>query len=472
MAGINIKSSMSKAFVCAICLSGLFVFNNCSKEAESERIVAARVGEEEITFQEFQRKFTLLPQHQPNVTLREARLQHMNYMVDRTHLYITAEREGLDADPAMQSKLAYIEHKEMLKFLFQQEVLDKIPVSDEEAWEEYRRSNIQVKLRHLFADNISDASAYQRRLNSGATFENLAREVFFDSVLSQNGGDLGWVGINDLDPFLADSVYNLRLGHVSAPLRSSHGYHIMKVEDVKYSVFLSSDYFNANKQNYVKSLRDRRARTASSAYVKAIMKGKSVTIKSSVLAEFLEISKTHIPMRRQENPVPVPAVNDYELAKLQHETVDILDKVLVIYDDDSWTVGQFLEKVKLMPPMHRPNVNQQALLTRQIIDMVRDEYLLQEAYHKGIDQNKNLQELLRIWRKELLADEMKKRIRWVEYQQADPEQWQARKTAYNNIKIELPAIVDTVQLFRDVSPDDLNKTVQNIPMVVRDYYIW
>jgi len=452
-------------------ISWLLLLAGC-KEKSPEQQAVARVGKEEIRFDDFLYDFTVFPQYRGTLTLREARLQHLNQMADRAVLYLAAEEDGLENTPEIQSRLRYIEHKEVLKRLYQKDVLDKIPVSDEEAWEEYKRSSIRVKLRHLFAPTREEAEIYYRRLQSGESFEKLARETFLDSTLAGSGGDLGFVSIADLDPFLADSVYNLRIGQVSHPLKSSFGYHIMRVEDVKQSVFLSREYFTEHKEDYANSLKNRRARVRSAEYLAEKLKGKSVTVKTAVLRELLDFSKGYINLRRRETPLPAPRVTDLELENIAGNAGDLLDRALVEFNGERWSVGEFLGKLQEMPPLHRPSISNEKALARHLIDMVRDELLLREAYRQGIYNDRALQETIAHWRKQLLADEFKKRIYWAEYQQEDPEKWQARKALYQDLKNRAPVAIDTTLLFHDVTGTQLQQKIPALPAVIREYYVW
>lgn len=452
-------------------ISWLLLLAGC-KEKSPEQQAVARVGKEEIRFDDFLYDFTVFPQYRGTLTLREARLQHLNQMADRALLYLAAEEDGLENTPEIQSRLRYIEHKEVLKRLYQKDVLDKIPVSEEEAWEEYKRSGIRVKLRHLFAPSREEAEIYYRRLQSGESFEKLARETFLDSALANSGGDLGFVSISDLDPFLADSVYNLRIGQISHPLKSSFGYHIMRVEDVQQSVFLSREYFTEHKEDFTNTLKTRRARVKSAEYLAEKLKGKSVTIKTAVLRELLDFSKGYINLRRQETPLPAPRVTDLELENITGNAGELLDRALVEFNGERWRVGEFLHKLQEMPPLHRPSISTESALARHLIDMVRDELLLREAYRQGVQNDRELRETLGRWRKQLLADEFKKRIYWVDYQQEDPEKWQARKTLYQDLKNRTLVSIDTTLLFHDVTGTQLQQKIPALPAVIREYYVW
>lgn len=443
---------------------------SCTKHPEDK--IVARIGDEKINFSEFDMDFNLYPHYRQNSTMRNARLEQLNYMIDRVYLKMAAQHEGLDKEPDIAEKLNYIRDKEILNRLYEKNVLDSIHISDADAWQEYIKSNIQVKMRHLFAKTKKQAEKYYRELQSGASFSELALSAFQDSTLAHNGGDLGFLNITDLDPQLVDSVYNQRIGQFSKPLQSSYGYHIIQVDDIKQSVFLSKEYFEQNKDYYVNSLRDRRATRRSAEFVSRALQGKSVNINPEIFRRLLTINKRNVTIKKQEYPFTVPAVTDLELQKISDSISDLSDSILVRFTDGEWTVSEFLDKLRQMPPLHRPVVNREKELINRIIDMVRDELLLREAIHEGIDQDPELKKNVTKWEKELLAEEYYRRIYWVDYQKLDREKWQDRKNLLADIKAKYPARIDTTFLFHDLTKEQLEKHLPKINMAVREPYIW
>jgi hypothetical protein len=246
----------------------------------------------------------------------------------------------------------------------------------------------------------------------------------------------------------------------------------MRVENVRQSVFLSKEYFENNKEQYINSLQRRRGQVKSTQYLSDVLKGKSVTIKTVVLKELIHINNTLEKPPQPEYPMPLPAVTDAELQQISANTREIHQKILVQFSGGSWTVEEFLTKLKQMPPMHRPTINTEKALAQHIIDMVRDEYLLQEAYSQGLHKKKAVVRTLEKWRKELLADEFKKRIMWADYQQEDPQKWRERKKTLENVTAQVVIAIDSTMLFHDLTEKQLSEKVPVLPAVIRDYYIW
>lgn len=100
---------------------------------------------------------------------------------------------------------------------------------------EYRLSQILVALpESATADAIElaqkKAAALLEKLRDGAEFTQLAMSSS-DAEQALQGGDLGWLKQGQLPTFAADTVPDMKPGDLAGPLRSSSGFHIIKLID-------------------------------------------------------------------------------------------------------------------------------------------------------------------------------------------------------------------------------------------------
>ena len=80
------------------------------------------------------------------------------------------------------------------------------------------------------ADAQKKAATIRARALKGDDFGELAR-VYSDDVSKSNGGELGWFAPGDINDAILAAVKPLKTGEVSAPVRTSHGIHIVKLEE-------------------------------------------------------------------------------------------------------------------------------------------------------------------------------------------------------------------------------------------------
>ena len=123
---------------------------------------------------------------------------------------------------------------------------DQVAVKDDELQALYQKeiANLaeQRRAAHILIevnDKVSDDQAkakiaeIQQRLAKGESFEALAKEFSQDPGSAANGGDLGFAGPGVYDPVFETAVYALKQDQVSEPVRTSFGYHLIKLLGVE-----------------------------------------------------------------------------------------------------------------------------------------------------------------------------------------------------------------------------------------------
>jgi foldase protein PrsA len=75
---------------------------------------------------------------------------------------------------------------------------------------------------------------YVLAIEEGADFAELAKEYSFDAVSGPRGGDLGFFSRGSLEPELDSGIFEMNIGDVSEPIKSSFGYHVVRLDDLLY----------------------------------------------------------------------------------------------------------------------------------------------------------------------------------------------------------------------------------------------
>lgn len=101
------------------------------------------------------------------------------------------------------------------------------------------REKIKAALIENAKKQDSDLEKEAQKIYAAATEENadfssLAREYSEDEFSAKNGGDLGYFGRGAMDPYFEEAVFSMQIGEISKPVKSSFGYHIIKLEDLLY----------------------------------------------------------------------------------------------------------------------------------------------------------------------------------------------------------------------------------------------
>ncbi len=104
--------------------------------------------------------------------------------------------------------------------------------------EQRRASHILIALSKD-ADAKADAGARKKiedlatQLKAGGDFAQLAKAHSADTVSAQQGGDLGVFGRGVMDKAFEDAAFALKKGELSAPVKSSFGYHLIRLTEIQ-----------------------------------------------------------------------------------------------------------------------------------------------------------------------------------------------------------------------------------------------
>jgi peptidyl-prolyl cis-trans isomerase D len=139
-----------------------------------------------------------------------------------------------------QVKLSYIElNKEALLTEISVDEADVRKAYDDEvatykAQTERRASHILFEASDDagFTAAEAEAKAAKARLDAGEDFATVAKELSDDTGSAQDGGDVGYTTGDTFAPEFETALQGLELNQVSEPVRTSFGYHLIKLTEI------------------------------------------------------------------------------------------------------------------------------------------------------------------------------------------------------------------------------------------------
>ena len=220
------------------CLS-LVIIAACSSPQDDTSIVA-RVGEVAITFEDLQR----FKSDMPPLLLSEregvaAFDEYLQAMIDMELLLLEARRRQIDSDPDFIEQWEQERGKKLFQEFVKLEIQDKIDLPQEEIQRQWGESkwNRLLKLARIRSGTADEAAQALRALENGTPFEELSGQPLTHLQQGSYQGELNsYVGRDNIEEFgvsldVAEVLFDLAKGEISAPLKVEAGYDIYRVLD-------------------------------------------------------------------------------------------------------------------------------------------------------------------------------------------------------------------------------------------------
>lgn len=249
----------------------------------------AKVGTASITQADLEREMQNLPDYAQQMFEGEkGREKFLDEIVKKEILYQEALKKGLDKAPDFTKKMEEFKKLTLVSELLEKEIMAKAKASDQEVKEYYDKhreefaTTSQIKASHILVKTEAEAEKILERLKKGEKFDAVAKKESLDKQSAQNGGDLGYFKRGDMVPEFEKAAAALKAGEISKPVKTSFGFHIIKVTDKKTGPVIE---FEQIKGMISQRLSGERQKEAFDKYLADLRKNYPVEINKEELAK-------------------------------------------------------------------------------------------------------------------------------------------------------------------------------------------
>jgi len=368
---------------------GFFLFS-CGRKSETHAVLA-KVGDATISQRQYEWRLRNLLMLTPLDTapVREALLQAM---IDEQVLLIEANRRGWRETEDFKRRAESIRLDAILE-AYRDHLVDTVQANENEIKEMFFLAQEQVAARHLYAPTLAEANAYYEKLQSGATFEELAPSVFKDYRLASNGGYLGYFKWDDMEPTFSATAQKLRPGEISKPVRTKFGYSIIKLEDrTRPPIITETDFAKEKKKFRWVTEHRKRARTIQNLDAKTLAE-LQIQFNETALAQMWEKTQSSRAgtMRDSEDGV-AGLTPTAEVANINGQT---------------WMIRDFQERARQTSVRQRNRVQSAEDLRDFISGLALREEYLRRAHKAGFHNDATVQQRIRMKEESFLIEKMK-----------------------------------------------------------------
>jgi peptidyl-prolyl cis-trans isomerase C len=192
----------------------------------------------------------------------EEKNQVLDQMINMQLIAAQAEKDGLEKDPDVATRVALLRTQILADAAAQKYVKSNEP-SDQDLHAAYDAATDKTEYHaaHILVPTKEKAEQLIKKIKGGAKFEDVAKAESTDNSKA-NGGDLGWFTTARMVKPFGDAVKGLKKGETTPePVQTQYGWHIIRLIDTRDAPFdqmkpqLTNAIMQKKFQDYIDSLK-------------------------------------------------------------------------------------------------------------------------------------------------------------------------------------------------------------------------
>lgn len=393
----------------------LFIVSNVMHfgQPDAQKIVA-KVGSEIISENEFRERYELTPQLYAGMEGAEDALKReVLYSIIAEKLWaLEAESMGLDKSELMNSTYKAIEKMYVRDALYREEILSKVQFTESYLYEALNRNSLFLNLHYIFSEDEAEIFSIYDQIKNGIDFYS----IFIQRPESTLQERPYKVSYGQMDKFVEDKLYSLKLGEITQPLKAPNGWYIFKLLSIDERIIENAQQAEEQKKYVLKvaeaTIVDSIFRDFYSGFFKdasAETNKELFLILSEKIIEALEYrsAKEEIPKGERVYLIPDDL---YQIANDLGE--DFLNSEFVKLNDQPATINDFLQELSIeklyVDSLDANHIK--ARLNFAVKKFIEHELLSREGFKRGLQNSQDVQRYLKMWRAYYLSESLRGKI--------------------------------------------------------------
>ena len=360
----------------------------------------AKIGWLSISSDEFLERIEMTPQFNRHLNKSNSslKIEFLYTLIAEKLWAIEAENLGLDSTAAIKTAISAIEKLYVRDALFNEEIRDKIVVTEEMYIDGVIKNSKVFYTKYLFSDDYSSISSLFNSLQNGISFEELLNTT---GLIKDQKAPIEVI-FGDLVENIENELFNLNIGEFTNIVGADDGWYIFKLYDIK-----DREFDNEEEQvtKYVsKILNERIGENIQNSFYKQFFKDQKIDVKKDL---FFEIEKELTSIFKAKHEIKSDSstnlltIDAYDINYLKTKIgANKLNKIFIDFDRDPITMSKFIDEFFFdgfqIPPSEVNNLSR--ILNTKVRIFIERELLAREGYKRNLQNKNEVKKSIAMWK--------------------------------------------------------------------------
>lgn len=272
----------------------LTILFSASAILHAQDTVLGKIGDIELSTAETKEAIAGLQSGQEPVLTKDPAAvgQYVRALLVQRLVLKQAQEKNFDQDPAVIARLVRARETALSEaFLESHSTPSKDYPSEEELKAAYESAKPSLllprawRLAQIFTKDEAKLASLKKQLAAkGADFAAIAKAHSEETTSAANGGEIGWLQENQIQPAILAKLPALKTGSISEPVKLDDGWHLLKVIDTREPATATLDQV---RPQLITRLRADKAKELRAQYLAQLLKDHPLAINEIELAKIL-----------------------------------------------------------------------------------------------------------------------------------------------------------------------------------------
>lgn len=301
MREINIYTERYNLSLWLIFLFFIFVIllSSCVENLKKQSRILAFVNGHPITEEDM--AYALEIEHRREDLSKAGKIdlrKYLNRLIDERLLVEEAERMEIDKEPWIKEKIRAFVLRESVMQLYQDEIASKVTVTEEEAYDFYKKNYVIYKIGVIDVSTEEDAQKALEEIKEGKDFAEVVNRYSLFKSMKEGGVKYTRLALHR-SPEFERIVLGLRPGEVSDIKKINNRFYIVKLIEI---IPPEDKDFENKRESIMRTLKKEKEKALASEYLKRLKQKAEITVDKELLA-FIEKNSNNEELMNDKRPL-------------------------------------------------------------------------------------------------------------------------------------------------------------------------